>query len=176
MTMTKRALFGTAAVVLIPALTLAQATPPAKAATPAKAPAMGEMKHDMSTMKPGEKMDEMSGWKELDAFHTVLQDAWHPVATGNLAPARAKAAELLAAALVWRSSKGPAKCDNEAMRKGMPDFIADARSYADAAKRAASDDAITVTLKRAHDSFEAIAEPCMMDMMKGMKMDMPKKP
>ena len=138
-----------------------------------------EMKHDMSAMKPGETMagmGEMSGWKELDAFHTVLMGAWHPVATGDLAPARAKAAELLTAALAWRSSKGPAKCDNAAARGSMASFIDDARSYADAAKRNASDDAIKVTLKRTHDGFETIAEPCMADMMKGMKMDMPKKP
>lgn len=139
----------------------------------------GEMNHDMSAMKPGEKMGgmgEMSGWKELDAFHQVLMGAWHPVATGDLAPARAKAAELLTDALAWRSSKGPAKCDNAAARAGMASFIDDARSYADAAKRNASDDAIKVTLKRTHDGFEKIAEPCMADMMKGMKMDMPKKP
>ena len=142
----------------------------------------GEMKHDMSAMKPGETtagmggMSEMSGWKELDAFHQVLMDAWHPVATGDLAPARAKAAELLTAALAWRSSKGPAKCDNAAARAGMVSFIDDARSYADAAKRNASDDAIKVTLTRTHDGFEKIGEPCMADMMKGMKMDMPKKP
>ena len=146
-----------------------------KATGEMKIPA-GEMKHDTSAVKPGEMMGEMTGWKELDAFQKVLQDAWHPVATGDLAPARAKAAELLAAALAWRSSKGPAKCDNAAARGGMASFIDDARSYADAAKRNASDDAIKVTLKRTHDGFETIAEPCVANMMKGMKLDMPKKP
>ena len=115
----------------------------------------------------------MSGWKELDAFHKVLGDAWHPIAKGDYAPARAKAEELLKAAEAWRKSKGPKSCDNEATRAGLTRMIDDARSYADAAKRAASDDAIKVTLKTTHDTFEGFAEPCMMH---AMQMGAPKKP
>ncbi len=139
--------------------------------TTAAAPA-----HDMSTMAVPLSAPAKSGdpntWAELNAFHDVLQAAWHPVANGDLKPARASGAQLLAAALVWRKSRGPAKCDNAALRAGMAEFIADARSYADAVKRDASDDAVTVTLRRTHADFEAIAEPCMagaMGEMKGMK-------
>ena len=143
--------------------TVALALGPAMAAAQAGAAPMA-MQHE-----------ETSGWKELDAFHKVLQDAWHPIGKGDYKPARAKAEELVKAAVAWRQSKGPKSCDNEATRAGLTKMIEEARWYEDAAKRAASDDAIKVTLKTAHDTFEGFAESCMMAGMKGM-MAAPKKP
>ena len=125
----------------------------------------GEMKHDMAGMQGGMK-DEKSGWKELDAFHTVMAAAWHPVMAGDFKPARAKAVELAAALTVWQKSKGPAACENEATRAGLRELTSDIRSYNDAVKREASDDAVRATLKRVHDNFEKFAEPCMMAGMK----------
>ena len=151
MTMAKsiRWFCGTLALALVPAVAAAQAKPM-------------EMQHE-----------EASGWKELDAFHKVLADAWHPIGRGDYKPARARAAELVKAAVAWRQSKGPKSCDNEATRSGLKTMIEQARWYEDAARRAASDDAIKVTLKTTHDTFESFAESCMMH---AMKMDAPKKP
>ena len=144
---------------------------------------MGGMQHDMSkmggdsTMKHemggmggmgggmgamGGGMERKSGWNELDGFHALMMGAWHPVQQGDLKPARLAAPQLLAAALKWRSSKGPAACDTPKAREGFPLLIESLRSYADAAKREASNDAVEVTLKASHQAFEAIAMPCMM--------------
>lgn len=133
---------------------------------------MGGMQHDMSKMAgdSGMKgmgggmgaMDMKSGWNELDGFHALMMGAWHPVQQGDLKPARTAAPQLLAAALKWRASKGPAACDTPKAREAFPQLIESLRSYADAAKRDASNDAIEVTLKASHQAFEAIAMPCMM--------------
>lgn len=152
MTRSMRLFCAAAALAFVPALASAQAKPM-------------EMKH--------EEMTGMGGWKELDAFHKVLADAWHPIAKGDYKPARAKAAELVKAAVAWRQSKGPKSCDNEATRAGLATMIEQARWYEDAVTRGASDDAVKVTLKTTHDTFEGFAEACMMH---GMKMDAPKKP
>lgn len=125
----------------------------------------GEMKHDMVGMQGGMK-EEKSGWKELDAFHTVMAAAWHPVMAGDFKPARAKAVELASALTAWQKSKGPAACENEATRTGLRGMTEDIRSYNDAVKREASDDAVRATLRRVHDGFEKFAEPCMMAAMK----------
>jgi hypothetical protein len=176
MTNTMRSVCATAAMALLSAVAAAQAKPPVQ--VPANVPAAkladtAAMKHDM----PGMQGEPMSGWKELDALHQLIVATWHPASAGDMKPARADAAALLAATQAWRRSKGPAKCDNAALRKGMPDLIADARSFADAAKRDASDDAVKVTLKRTHDGFEALAEPCLTDATKDTKKtDLPKKP
>lgn len=113
----------------------------------------------------GAQMDhggEMSGWKELDAFHKVLAANWHPAAAGDTKPARAQATALLDAALAWRKSKGPAACDNAKTREGLARMVTELRWHADAVKRESSDDAVKVTLKTVHDTFEGFAEACMM--------------
>ncbi len=125
----------------------------------------GEMKHDMAGMQGGMK-EEKSGWKELDGFHTVMAAAWHPVMAGDFKPARAMAVEIATAHTAWLKSKGPAACDNEAARTGLRTLSADIASYNDAVKREASDDAVRVTLKRVHDTFESFAKECMMAGMK----------
>ena len=150
----------------VAALAVGAATVPAQAAaTKPAAP------HDMSKMGDGPQ-GGTSGWKELDAFHLLLQDAWHPVAQGNYAPAREKATALLAAARAWQRSHGKPACDTPTLRTGFADLVEHARWYHDAATRPASDDAVRVTLKATHDTFETMAEPCMMAAMK----PEPKKP
>jgi soluble cytochrome b562 len=104
---------------------------------------------------------ESSGWKELDAFHKILAEAWHPAAQGDTKIARAKATELVEAARVWRRSKAPASCTGEAVRTGMTRMATELDWFADAVKRESSDDAVKVTLKTVHDTFEGFAEACM---------------
>jgi len=126
----------------------AQQAPPKKADSTA-------MRQEMHAM------GAMTGWAPLDAFHKLMEEAWHPVAQGDLKAARARAPEVLTVALAWRKSKGPAACDTPAAREALTRLVESARWYADAVKREASDDAVTVTLKSTHDHFEAIAEPCL---------------
>jgi hypothetical protein len=105
--------------------------------------------------------EEMSGWKELDAFHKVLAASWHPASTGDTKAARASATQLLDAALAWRKSKGPKDCDNAKTREGLTQMITELRWHTDAVKRESSDDAVKVTLKTVHSTFESFAEACM---------------
>lgn len=116
------------------------------------------MQHDMSKMGEAEAP---SAWRQLDAFHEVMGSVWHPVAAGDVKAARGRAAELVAAARTWSASRGPVACDNPQARTKMTEMMEHLRSFADASKREASDDAIKATLKAAHDAFEAVAEPCM---------------
>lgn len=118
-------------------------------------------KADTAAMKEMHAMGAETGWVPLDAFHKLMEAAWHPVAQGDFKAARAKAPEVLAVALAWRKTKGPVACDTPAARESLARLVETARWYADAVKREASDDAVRVTLKTTHDHFEAIAEPCL---------------
>jgi hypothetical protein len=102
-----------------------------------------------------------NSWPELQSFHKLMEDTWHPASTGDLKMARQKAPDVLEAALALRKSRGGSKCDTPEARAKFAAFIEDARSYAHAAKTGASDDAITVTLRRTHSGFESIEAPCM---------------
>lgn len=134
---------------------------------------MGGMKGGMMGGMKGGMMGEMkSGWGELDAFHTLLMSTWHPAEKDSLSMARSLAATLAAAADAWAGSKGPASCDNADLRKALPAIVADAKRYAASAAKA-SDADVKAALKKVHDGFEAVGEPCihaaMKDKMGGMK-------
>ncbi len=183
MTNTMRILCSAFVLALLPAMTGAQGNPPAKAPakktdTTAVQHDMAGIKHDMAAMKHdmADMQGAMSGWKELESFHALLQMVWHPVGMGDFKPAREHGGHLLDAALAWSNSKGSAACDNAALRKGVPELIAAARAFADALNGGGSDDTMYGTLKRTHGAFEAIAVPCLKAGEKGMKMDTPKKP
>lgn len=174
------------ALILAPAMVLAQAqAKPAEKKAAAK-PAMQHdmstmshdtgMKHDMAGMGQGAGMGEMkSGWNELDAFHTLLMSVWHPALKDSLTMARTLAPTLAASAVAWEKSKGPAACDNAAARKALPGIVTDAKTYANVAGTKANDAAVKAALKKVHDGFETVGKPCMQAAMKakgGMGMGM----
>lgn len=53
-------------------------------------------------------------WPELDAFHMVIAESFHPYAdSGNLEPARKYAAEMASLAEEWAGQPLPEKVDTE---------------------------------------------------------------
>jgi hypothetical protein len=131
----------------------------------------GTMKGGMMKggMMGGMMQGEMkSGWGELDAFHSMLMATWHPAEKDSLALARSLAATLSAAADAWAKSKGPAACDNAALRQELPAIVANTKAFASVATNPAKDADVKAALKKVHDGFEKTAEPCMMAGMKGM--------
>lgn len=170
--------------VFAPVMVLAQAKPaeknaPAKPAMQHDMSAMGHdtamkrkmstmrhdtgMKHHMAGMGMGMGMGAMkSGWGELDAFHALLMAVWHPAQNDSLAMARSLAPTLVASAIAWEKSKGPAACDNAAARKALPGIVTDARTYANVAATKANDAAVKAALKKVHDGFETVGKPCIM--------------
>ncbi|MBI2408612.1 MAG: hypothetical protein HYV19_09965 [Gemmatimonadetes bacterium] len=151
-------------VLLVPALLIAQAKP--------------AMPHDMSKMGQGQGMamgDMKSGWAELDAFHSLLMSTWHPAMKDSLAMARTLAPQLVVSAEAWAKSKGPASCDNAAVRKALPGIVADAKAYAKVVADKRNDAAVKGALKKVHDGFDAAGKPCVQAAMKakgGMGMGM----
>lgn len=140
----------------------------------AKKDAMAGMKHDMSAMQGGKMSDsamkammkgmkpgaEMTGWKELDAFHGMMQATWHGAMDNDLRAAKAMSGDVVKSAEAWVKSAGPAGCDNAALRKALPGIVADARAY-DAIAKSGTDAEVKAALKKVHDGFEQVAMPCM---------------
>ena len=163
--------------ILVPAIVGAQATPKAPAKQDAKAPAKQDAKATakMDTKTPAKAptkapaasptagmshaMSTASTGHEGDDFHKILMESWHAASGGDLKPARANGAATLTAALAWRRV-GDKNCKSPNRSTLMAQMITDLRSYADASKREASDDAINVTLRMAHNSFEDLEKAC----------------
>lgn len=61
--------------------------------------------------------EEAFDWPEMDAFHTVMADSFHPyIDSGNLEPAFALADEMADLAKQWAGAKLPEKVDNDEVR------------------------------------------------------------
>ena len=139
-----------AAVVLCAALAAASTSAGAQAAPPAKpAHAAAAMDH------------HMSAWKEMDAFHMLMMRTWHPAKESNdLAPIRAKADSMAAAATGWAKAKVPAACDDKATRTTIARVATDSRALAALVRGRASDARVRSALAALHERFETVEESC----------------
>ena len=102
-----------------------------------------------------------SGWAELDAFHMVMMETWHPAKkTGDLAPIRARAAEMVAAAETWAKSTPPKKCAGEETATTVAKVVTDARALAALVEQNGADDEVKASLSGLHDTFEHVMHGC----------------
>jgi hypothetical protein len=130
---------------------------------------MGGMDHAAmhEQMMKGQKGES---WKELDAYHALMMATWHPAKdSSNLAPFRARAAEMVAAAKTVAASKAPASCGGKAeivaAQKALP---AETEKAATLAAGKTSDADLKAALKGLHDKFEVLEMGCGGMEMKGM--------
>jgi hypothetical protein len=130
---------------------------------------MGGMDHAAmhEQMMKGQKGE---AWKELDAYHALMMATWHPAKdSSNLAPFRAKAVEMVAAAKTVAASKAPASCGGKAeivaAQKALP---AETEKAAALAAGKTSDADLKTALKALHDKFEVLEMGCGGMDMKGM--------
>jgi len=109
--------------------------------------------------------DHMMGpWKEMNAFHRVMADSWHPASQkGDLAPLKAHGKELLSAADAWAASKAPAmpaSCGSEAVRAAATRVAAETKALVTMLDNSADDARLKATLKSIHDAFEVAEKGC----------------
>lgn len=108
--------------------------------------------------KKQEGATDQKEWKEMDDFHMVMAETFHPYKdSANLEPAKTQAAELAALAEKWASSPVPKKVDNEEMKEKLERLKTE--SVALAGKVTEGDDkAIGDQLTKVHDLFHTIQE------------------
>jgi hypothetical protein len=103
--------------------------------------------------------EESSEWKEMDSFHMIMAEAFHPYKdSSNLAPVKKLAEDMAAEADKWASASLPTKVDNEEVKVELQKLKTDTRALADLIKSGADDKAIGSSLDALHDSFHEIME------------------
>jgi hypothetical protein len=103
----------------------------------------------------------MSGWKELDDYHMLMMQTWHPIKDKHdVGPARAKARHMVVAAKLLAKSNGPKGCDNPGLRNAAEQLVGETEAVAALVDRKATDDAISAKMKTLHDKFEVLEEGC----------------
>ncbi len=106
-----------------------------------------------------EHHEEKAEWKELDSFHKIMADAFHPLKdSGNLAPAKKLATQLAEEAERLASSSLPKKLSNDEMKSNLEKLKTDSKALADEISKGATDEAIKQRLAALHDQFHKIME------------------
>jgi len=129
------------------------------AATPVLLRAQDAAKPDSEAVNP----HMMSPWKEMNDFHRLLGETWHPASKDNLVPLRARATDLKAAAAAWATSKAPvspASCASEEVRTAITKVAKDTRGIVAMIAAGADDNWLAASLKGVHESFEVAEKSC----------------
>lgn len=105
--------------------------------------------------------EEKAGWQEMDDFHTVMSQTWHPVEEGNYQPIKERADELSEAAEAWKKSEIPAQyAAQKDLKKKLKELAKETRELAKEIEKGCSDDEIKEELKELHDLFHDIVGLC----------------
>ncbi len=113
----------------------------------------------------GKKMDTASSesssdeWPEMDSFHMIMAEAFHPYKdSSNVEPAKMMAEEMAQAAAAWQSVPLPEKVNNDEVKAQLGQLATDARKLADQIKARIDDAEIGKSLTSLHDTFHKITE------------------
>lgn len=102
-----------------------------------------------------------TGWKELDGYHEYLEATWHPAQGRNdLAPLRAKAGDMAAAAKLLASSTPPSQCNTPDLRAAAAALSPATTDLAVLAAQKASDTQLKTALTAIHARFEVLEKGC----------------
>lgn len=98
-------------------------------------------------------------WKEMDEFHMVMAEAFHPYKdSANLAPAMQLADSLVMAAGKWADAPLPEKFkEDDEVKFKLSQLKTDASTFATVAKTG-DEKAIAESLTKLHDLFHEILE------------------
>lgn len=101
---------------------------------------------------------EPQEWPQLDAFHFVMAESFHPYAdSANLEPAKKNAAELASQAETWAQEPLPEKVDNETTRALLNELGQETAAFS-AMVNTAPDDSLASALTAIHDIFHKIQD------------------
>jgi hypothetical protein len=103
--------------------------------------------------------EDDSEWEEMDSFHLIMAEAFHPYKdSANLEPVRRLADELAQQAEKWASAPLPDKIKNDEMKAQLNQLISDTRALSAKIQSGASDEEIGTMLQNLHESFHSIME------------------
>lgn len=101
-----------------------------------------------------------SSWKEMDAFHDVMSETFHPSEEGNLQPIKTRIDEMVNKAKAWRKSAVPANFDSKKAKTKLKELVKGTEGLRKTIRKNGSDPDITKELAELHDTFHYIMEKC----------------
>lgn len=103
--------------------------------------------------------EEVNDWAEMDSFHMIMAEAFHPFKdSANLEPAKTLAEEMATEADKWAAATLPTKVDTEDVKSLLAKLKTDTRALADKVKAGATNEELGADLTALHDNFHGIME------------------
>ncbi|MCB0806482.1 MAG: superoxide dismutase [Bacteroidales bacterium] len=99
-------------------------------------------------------------WPELDQFHTVMSQTFHPSEEGDLDPIKNRSEEMKNAAKKLSDAGIPSELDAEEVRNAVADLVADSDKLHKMVQSEATDEELTKALSGLHDTFHLIVKTC----------------
>ncbi len=106
------------------------------------------------------KRIEKDGWTELNDFHDIISQTFHPSEEGNLKPVRGRSGELLSKAKALKGGRFPASFNTPEIKKTIDDLVKGAASVNQMVIKKAGDKTITKKLDEVHNLYHAILALC----------------
>lgn len=99
-------------------------------------------------------------WAELESYHEIMSQTFHPAEEGKFQPIRKLAGELAARAQKWADSKPPMIYDTADIKSILVKLNTESKALADNIAKGASDEQIKKDLTALHDRFHEIMGAC----------------
>jgi hypothetical protein len=105
-----------------------------------------------------ESDSQSEGWAEMDEFHMIMAESFHPyMDSGNLEPSRKNAAAMEEMATEWAKASLPDKVDNDEMKRKLERLKTSAGHFNEIAATA-DEKILGDSLTKIHDLFHHIQE------------------
>jgi hypothetical protein len=100
-------------------------------------------------------------WKEMDDFHEVMAETFHPMEDGDFKPIRARAKEMADKAARWASSAVPADMTLPPNAKeNLKKLAKESAALSKLIDKKAKDAAVKKALTALHDRFHEVSGQC----------------
>ena len=99
-------------------------------------------------------------WAELENYHEIMSQTFHPAEEGKLEPIRKLAGELANRSQKWLASTPPKVYDTPNIKAILVKLNAETKALADAIAKGAKDEQIKTDLTALHDRFHEIMGAC----------------
>lgn len=99
-------------------------------------------------------------WAELEAFHKVMSQTFHPAEEGNYQPIKERISEMVEAASKLNTSTVPAEFNKPEIIETAKKLETDSKALEEKIKAGATDKEIFTDLSALHDTFHKIVGLC----------------
>lgn len=114
-----------------------------------------------ATAAPANKTEDKGDkWAELESYHEVMSQTFHPAEEGNLKPIRSQAGELAARAQKWLDSKPPLMYDVPSIKAILVKLNTESKALAELVSKNGSDAEVKNSITALHDRFHEIIGAC----------------